>query len=173
MRARTLLMLASLMLMGTITLAQSVTYDFDKTANFAAFRTYAWVLGTPLPDALNHQRITGAVEAQLTLKGLRQVEAGANPDLLIAYHANFERNLQINAWGFGDFRFAGSRSGSARAQQVLVGTLVIDMVDARTRHIVWRGMASDDVDMDAKPERRERNINKAAEKLFKHYPPGR
>jgi hypothetical protein len=172
MRARTILTLASLVLMGTMTLAQSVTYDFDKAANFAAFRTYAWTLGTPVPDALNHQRITGAIDAQMMLKGLRQAEA-ASADLLIAYHTSFDRNLQINAWGFGDFRFAGSRSGSARAQEVLVGTLVVDMVEARTGHIVWRGIASGDVDMDAKPERRDRNINKAAEKLFKHYPPER
>jgi hypothetical protein len=63
------------------------------------------------------------------------------------------------------------RSGTARAEEILVGSLVIDVVDARTRTIVWRGMASKDIDVDASAEKRDKNINKAAEKLFKNYPP--
>jgi hypothetical protein len=52
-----------------------------------------------------------------------------------------------------------------------VGTLAIEIVDAKTRSIVWRGLASADVDANAKPEKREKNINRAAEKLFRNYPP--
>jgi hypothetical protein len=55
----------------------------------------------------------------------------------------------------------------------VVGTLAIDMVDAETRNIVWRGMATQELDAKASPEKREKNINKAAEKIFKNYPAGR
>src|SRR5262245_14452156 len=51
------ILIASVVLMGTITLAQSINYDFDKTANFAGFKTYAWIPGAALPDRLNNERI--------------------------------------------------------------------------------------------------------------------
>ena len=44
-------------------------------------------------------------------------------------------------------------------------------MDASTKAIIWRGMASKDIDVKAKPEKREKNINRTAEKLFKNYPP--
>jgi hypothetical protein len=102
--------------LGTITVAQSVTYDFDRSANFSAFRTYAWVRGTRLDDELNHQRIIRAIDAQLTLKGLAKVDLGSRPDLLVAYHATFDRDLQINA-----FSSVGDRIASAGTSQVARG----------------------------------------------------
>lgn len=170
MRTATLATTASLVLLGTIAFAQSVTYDFDRAANFSRYKTYAWVRGTDLNDELNHRRIVTAVDAQLALDGLSKVEATANPDVLVAYHASFDENLQITgfATGWGP-RFG--RSGTATASEILVGTLVVDVIDADTKNVVWRGTATKELDANAKPEKRDKNINKAAEKLFKNYPP--
>lgn len=171
MRVATFATTACLALLGAIVCAQSVTYDFDRSANFTKFKTYAWVRGTDLSDQLNHQRIVRAVDAQLSARGFSQVEAAANPDVLVAYHASFDRNLEITASGFGGYRLAGPRSGTARVEEIVVGTLAIDMVDRQTRNIVWRGMATKELDAKASPEKKEKNINKAAEKIFKNYPP--
>lgn len=173
MRIATFVTTASLTLLGTIAFAQNVTYDFDKATDFSRFRTYAWVRGTNVNDELNHKRIVNAVDAQLASKGFARVETGANPDVLVAYHASFDSDLQINGFssGWGGYRFAGNRSGSARVEEILIGTLAVDMMDAKTGTIVWRGMATKEVDVKANPGKREKNINKAAEKLFKSYPP--
>lgn len=173
MRIATLATTVSITLLGTIALAQSVTHDFDRTANFSNYRSYAWVRGTSLDDPLNHNRIVRAVDTQMASKGLAIVDATANPDLLVAYHATFDKSLEINglASGWGGYRFGGMRTGTARADEITVGTLVIDLVDAKTRTIVWRGMATKDLDLNAKPEKRDKNIDKAAAKLFQHYPP--
>ena len=175
MRIGTLATAVSLMLLGTITLAQSVTYDFDRAANFASFRTYAWTRGVELSDQLNHARVVQSIERQLGLKGFTRVPASANPDVLVAYHASFDRNLQINGFGsgWGGPRFSGMRSGTATTQEILTETLVVDMIDADAKSIVWRGLASGDVNVAAKPEKRDKNINKAAAKIFKNYPPAR
>jgi hypothetical protein len=172
MRVTTFFSTVSLLLLGTIALAQSVTYDFDGSADFSKFKTYSWARGNPVPDELNHRRIVQAIEAQLTLKGLAKVER--NPDVLVAYHASFDTDLQISAMStsWGPYRWGGG-SGVARATEVLTGTLAIDIVDARTKNIVWRAMASDDLNPNAKPEKRAKNIQKTAEKMFKHYPPKR
>lgn len=175
MELKTLVTVLALALGARAVAAQEVSYDFDKAANFPGFRTYAWAPGHNLDDPLNHKRIVAAVDSQLALKGLRLVAKDQNPDLLVAYHASFGKNLQVSGFsnGWGGYRFAGNRSGSARAEEITIGTLVVDMVETATRNIVWRGTATKEVDTKASPEKREKNINRAAEKLFKNYPPKR
>ena len=162
----------SLTLLDTTGLAQSVSYDFDRSANFSQFRTYAWTRGTELADQLHDTRVVRSIESQLATKGMTKVERDANPDVLVAYHTSFDRNLQINAFGtgWGGPRFGGLRSGTATTQEILTGTLVVDIVDARTNAIAWRGMASGDVNTTAKPEQRDKNINRGVQKMFKNYP---
>ena len=173
MRITTVATVIGLALLGTITLAQNVTYDFDRSAPFARFKTYTWVKGTPVNDALNDKRIVSAIDSQLAAKGFtRAAESGA-ADVLVAYHASFDKNLQINGFssGWGGYRFGGTRTGRATLDEVTVGTIAVDLVDASNKTIVWRGLASGELDPHAKPEKREKNIQKAAARLFKNYPP--
>jgi hypothetical protein len=174
MRIATLLTAACVAWLGATVLASNVTYDYDRTANFSKYRTYAWVRGNPVSDELNHQRIMGAVDAQLSMRGFSMVGSGSNPDVLVAYHAAFDQSLQVNVFGtggWGPYGFGGSRMGSARADKVTVGSLVVDMVDAGAKRIVWRGSASQDLDPRASAEKKDKSINKAVEKMFKNYPP--
>jgi len=165
----------ALMLLAASAHAQDVNYDYDSSADFTKFKTYTWVRGTPVNDELNHRRVVAAVDSQLRVKGLRQVARDSAPDLLVAYHAAFSRSLEVNGLssGFGGFRFGGTRTGTAQVDNIVVGTLIVDLVDAASKSIVWRGIARKEIDVNADPERRERNINKAAEKLFRNYPPKR
>jgi Domain of unknown function (DUF4136) len=164
-----------LSLLGTIALAQSVSYDYDRAANFSSYKTYAWTRGTELTDDLNHARVVRAIDAALVTKGLARVEPSANPDVLVAYHASFDKNLEItgSAHGWGPFDLGGDRWGSARVQPVLVGTLVVDISDARTNASVWRSLASSDIRPTDKPQSRDKKIAKATEKMFRNYPPKR
>jgi Domain of unknown function (DUF4136) len=175
MRLATFATAVSITLLGTIALAQSVTYDFDRSANFSKFKKYAWVRGTEVADELNHARVVRSIESQLASKGLSKVDASANPDVLVAYHASFDKNIRINAYstGWAGPRFGGLQSGTATTQDIVNGTLVVDMIDASSKSIVWRGMASAELNPTAKPDKRDKNINKTAEKLFKQYPPKR
>lgn len=170
-RIATLIGTALLALTSTTASAQEVTYDFDKSADFSKLHSYAWVRGTPVNDDFNHKRIVDAIDKQLAAKGLRMAEGKADVDALVAYHAAFSRNLEINGSGWGGYRFGPARSGSARVEEIVVGTLVVDVIDAKTGTILWRGIATKELDVNASPEKRDKNINKAAEKLFKNYPP--
>jgi hypothetical protein len=173
MRIATFAVTVWLTLLGAIALAQNVTYDYDRAVNFSAYKTYAWTRGTELTDELNHARVVRAIDAALVAKGLAPVKPNANPDVRVAYHASFDKNLEIigSSQGFGPLGLGGDRLGSARVQPVLVGTLVVDISDARTHAIVWRSLASSDIRPTDKPESRERKIVKATEKMFKNYPP--
>jgi hypothetical protein len=172
-RIATLMGTVMVALLGTTASAQEVTYDYDKATDFSRLKTYAWVDGRNLADELNHKRVMDAVDAQMAAKGYTKVEAGASPDVLVAYHAFFGRDLEVSTFssGWGAYRFGPARTGSARVEQIVVGTLAVDLVDAKTKTIVWRGIARKEVDVNASPEKREKNINRAVEKLFKKYPP--
>lgn len=173
MRIATFATCVWLLLIGTMALAQSVTYDYDRTASFSNYKTYAWTRGTDLTDELNHARVVRAIDAALVAKGLARVEPSANPDVLVAYHASFEKNLEISgsAHGWGPFGLGGDRTGSARIEPIVVGTLVVDISDARRTAIVWRSLASSDIRPTDKPESRDKKIAKATDKMFKNFPP--
>jgi hypothetical protein len=172
-----ILICASLVL-GMLASAQTVTYDYDKNTDFSKVKTYAWVRGINLDfDDLTHKRIINAVDGQLASKGLTKVGASENPDVLVAYYALFNKELLVNwfssGWGggFGGFAIDQFRSSSAKAEEEWIGTVVGDMKDAKSASVVWRGIARKEVDVTASPEKRDKTINKAAEKLFKNYPP--
>jgi hypothetical protein len=171
MRIPTLVGLAGLIL-ATHAAAQDVTYDYAKGTDFARLKTYAWTTGHAVNDPLNHQRVMSAIESQLAAKGFIKVEMSANPDALVAYHASFAKNLEVNGFssGWGGYRYGPGQTNRARVEEIVVGTLIVDIVDAKTSTIVWRGIASKDIDVDARPEQRDKQVNKAAEKLFKNYP---
>jgi hypothetical protein len=173
MRNRIMAITIATLLLAAAARAQSVTYDMDRTAPFATFKTYAWVRGTEVADDWNDKRVISAVNMQLALRGMLRVDATQHPDVLVRYHAAFDRKVQISGSASGPFLFPAGRTGTARAEGILVGTLAVDVIEARTKRIVWRGVASKDIDVTADPARREKSINRTAEKLFKKYPAGK
>ena len=54
---------------------------------------------------------------------------------------------------------------------ILVGTLLIDLADANKKELVWRGMGVKEIDVQAKAEKRDKNVTAAVEKILKNYPP--
>ena len=60
---------------------------------------------------------------------------------------------------------------TTQVRDILIGTLVIDMADAKKGQLAWRGMGVKEVDTQAKPEKRDKSINNAVKKIFKNYPP--
>jgi hypothetical protein len=171
MRITLLAGLAGMMVVSSAA-AQDVSWDYAKGTDFTRLKTYAWTAGHPLPDPLNHQRIVGAIEAQLATKGFTKVDPADHPDALVAYHAGLARNFALAEFGsgWGGFHFGGTWTRRARVEEITVGSLVVDIVDAASGTIVWRGTASKDIDLNAKPATRDKQVNRAMKKLFKHYP---
>jgi len=164
-------------LTATPAFAQKTTYDFDKTATFTNYRTYALREGTPTKQSLDDKRIIAAVEAQLAAKGFTRSE---NPDVFVLYHVALDQQQDISSystggaygpygWGYGGGW--GATTTDVRVREIIIGTLAIDMVDAKNKQMVWRGLGTKEIDVNAKPEKREENIGKAVEKIFKNYPP--
>jgi hypothetical protein len=172
MRTGRIITIIALAVLGTVAVAQKTTYDYDRAADFAKFKTYAWVPATEPPkDELNHRRIVAAIEAQMAAKALTKVAVSAEPDVLMTYRTDMKQDVEVSGYSSGRPGFPFGGIGSARARRVPVGKLSIEIVNARTRSTVWRSMAARDVDMGATPEEREKNITNTVEKMFKNYPP--
>ena len=161
-----------------IALAQKTTYDFDRSAPFAQFRTYTTKVGTPTKNELVDKRILAAIEGQLAAKGFTRNDAA--PDVVVLFHMAFDEQQDISTFSsgpaYGGYGYGwgggwGATHTDVRVRQIVVGTLAIDMVDAKTKQMAWRGLGTKEIDTNAKPEKREENINKAVEKIFRNYPP--
>ena len=157
---------------GATALAHDVGYDIDRSAPFAKYRTYTWTVGTPIGDPINDTRITDAVERTLAQKGLARA-ANTPPDLTVAYHVLFGQDLRItgSSTGWAGYGFGGGRFDTARAEKVLVGRLAVEIRDAVTGRVVWRGYTSVDIDANASSDQRERKIGKTVSRLLASLPP--
>jgi hypothetical protein len=157
--------LALAALTAGVVYAQHVTTDSDPAAPFATYKTYAWTPGTASAVSLTEQRIHEGVNAQLQGKGMTQVDS--NPNVFVATHVTTHAVPQVIADGFGPWGFGG---GMATVQTYTEGSLVVDLYDATTRKMVWRGVATATVS--DKPEKNAVKIDKSLAKLFARYPPG-
>ena len=116
-----------------------------------------------------------AIVAQLAAKGLKQVDSGG--DLWVAAHPRLSRETQVNTyntgWGYGYGWYGYGGMATTTVTQIPVGTLLIDLVDAKKKELVWRGVASDTLNTDPNrtAEDREKKLRAVASEMFAGYPP--
>ena len=169
--------LTVLVCLGVAAFAQQVHFDYDRSANFSAYKTYQWVnyQEAQVGDQLMDQEIKRAVDAQLAAKGLRRVESTG--DLLVGYQAAISQEKEFNSlggWG-GPGLWGGPWGGGntrVTTSTIEVGKLVIGLFDPATKQLVWRGAASKTLNISKDPDKNYRNLEKAMAKLFRNYPPG-
>ena len=171
----------AVMLPALVAAQSSTTYDFDRTASFAKYHTYAIKEGATTGDPLIDARIVAALGSQLSLKGLSK--ASASPDVYVLFHMDYDKQKEYSTyspgplyggygWGWGWGWGWGSGISEVRVRDILVGTLTIDIVDAKSNQIAWRGVRTKEVDTDDDPEDRDKAVAKAVAKIMRHYPPG-
>ena len=167
---RTPLLLAALLLAGCSSIDTNV--DYDRAANFASYKTFAFK-DVRTPDSpLRMRRVQSAIERTLASRGF--AKADGTPDLWVVLHTRTHRQTQVTSynsgWGWG-WRWRGPYWNSARVEQIPVGTLMVDLVDTKAKELVWRGSASRIVDADETPKDRDEKVQEAVNKLFDGFPP--
>ena len=147
-------------------LAGKTTTDYDRSANFSAYKTYSWAPSKQAPkDPLWNRRITDSIDRQLAAKGLTKVDGPA--DLTVTFNGELSQTSSIEGFGTGG-RFLGGTVSLDRVTNV-AGTLVVELYDAKASQLVWRGLATETVS--DKSEKNITMLEKDVEKLFKEYPP--
>ncbi len=164
----------------------NVKTDYDKSVNFAQYRTFAFQpgrlvsrLGTPdTNNTLVAGRIQNAVVNQLMAKGLQPVTQ--NPDLVATYVAGAKTRQDIESmgpdpynspyfggpFGFDRGAYFGAGYNEFYTNTYTQGTLILDLIDPHTKKLVWRAYVSGPIDQ---PD--QKTVNNAVSAGLKSFPP--
>ena len=160
--------------------SMSVQTDYAVEADFSQFETFRYQASdrsvatvAPLAD----ERIVAAIRREMIASGLTESESDA--DVIVTYYATVDEQLQfstvytgVNAWGRRGWGGMGVSSASTRATTFQEGTLVIDIIDAETKNLVWRGIGQKVVDQTQdSPEKIQEKLDQIINKIMASFPP--
>jgi len=154
MRLRSGTTLLALALLASLPAAAAkINIDYDQDFDRGKVKTFQWKetdeTSLRTADPLLHSYLVNAIEFHLTERGLREVDA--DPDVYVTYHTSTKEEVRLDTttygYGYGGgwrrWGYVGAPMGTTTVTSYERGTLVIDIWDARTNLIVWRGSATD------------------------------
>jgi hypothetical protein len=154
--------------------ALTVTDDFDPDAEFDRIYTWYWLKDSPAEKAVSEgplgvrefdALVKTNIEAELGKKGLTMVET--NPDIEVAYHVGL-------AGEYGGANWNEEYLAQVKDSEVYKssgGVFIVDIVDARTNRLIWRGTGRGAVNVDPTPEMVKKNVERTVKKILDAYPP--
>ncbi|GAA4392511.1 DUF4136 domain-containing protein [Hymenobacter koreensis] len=159
-----------------------VSSDFDHATNFRAYKTWSWYPDQPTDaeggpakgyNSFFDKRMRTAVEAEMVRKGFTKVEK--SPDVFVAYSARVEDKQRANQTPYGPygypFWYYGYGAALNRPYQVMdykAGNIIIDIVDAKRKELVWRGYGQSQV---GDQTISETEVNRIVAGVLGDYPP--
>ena len=150
--------------------AQDVNVDYDKSVDVSKYKTFSAQVATPWGNPFGEKRAVEEIEKALTAKGWKKTDAAA-ADATVMIHGATEVKKDLNTFysGYGGYRYGGMGSATTTVHEYAVGTMVVDMFDAKTKALIFRGVGSDEIS--SKADKNQQKIAKATEKMFKKFPP--
>ncbi|ATD03410.1 hypothetical protein PTE01_04240 [Pseudoalteromonas tetraodonis GFC] len=162
---------------------QTPDWDYDKSANFSNYKTFAWVENASLTKDTNNYQISGlmekrvrnAVNNQLSQQLGMQLVDVAQADVLVNYHASVDKELEVDSfnvgygarWGYWDTGF----NHDVSAREYEVGTLVIDIINRESNQLIWRGAKDGRLKKKQTPSQREAAIKETVANILSNFPP--
>jgi hypothetical protein len=170
---RNLFLVLSLAALAAGCSSVSTGSDYDESVRFGEYGSFAWV--PPHPDKLIYpmernsildRRIRGAVESVLEEKGYARETK--EPDVLLGYFIKLQEKVDVTSWGYG-YRGHSWHGGGVDVRTWTEGTLVLDVIDAKSKEVVWRGWAIGAVRSPSSPSPEE--VRETIAKVLAEYPP--
>jgi len=172
---KVMFVLIGMIFLASTASAQQVKTDYDRSTNFAQYKTYSWEQ-VKTKDSLDVDRIKSAVNAPLAAKGWTQVDSGGDVSIVAMEITKNEQTLNTfydgfgGGWGFRRFGGGGFGEATTTTDTYKVGTVVVDLFDTKTKQLIWRGSSSDTLSNNS--DKNIKNLDKGVDKMFKHFPPG-
>ena len=169
---KTIKFLSVLFLVATLASCSSVRVnaDYDKKATFTNYKTYAYLKSgidkAEISD-LDKKRILYSIDEVMATKGFIKSE---NPDVLISIFTKERERVDIYqnygfGWGWNPWWGAGYSSVTTTPE----GTLFIDVIDAKTKELVWQGEGSGYLTKNT--NKKDARIKEFVSKILEQYPP--
>jgi len=156
-----------------------VSSEYDKTVDFSRFKTFALFNGEGLTKVLsqaNHDRVLKAVKNEMIKKGF--MEDAAGPDVMVNVNAVFNKTTSVSGNNYYEYGSVyrpytwgpGVSYTNYDVRHYKDGSLIIDVVDASAKKLLWQGMGNKEMDTPAKDP--ETEIPKAVASIMADFPPG-
>ena len=177
------LILLAAALAATPSFAAKPQIQWNTEYDFSSISTFMWqdspvAVSLAQSEPFLHGHIVNAIEFQLTSSGLTEVQG--NADVLVTYYGSVDTEVQLQSnsfgygwggyggpgWGYYGYGGGGPVSTTTRAVEYQRGTLVVDIVDASTNELIWRGTSAE-ISVTDDIEKLQKNITKAIEKMVK------
>lgn len=169
-------------LMASCSPTVKVSSDYDRAATFTGYKTFSMydlkTQGSVSP--INAERIANAIKANMISKGF--TETATNPDIMVNA-LTFVKDKQsvtanTNYYGYGGmyrpygYWGGGMASGTTtyNTYDYKDGSLIIDIVDAKSQKVVWQGTGN--AEIDSAPKNPDEWISNAVAKIMAQFPPG-
>jgi len=158
-----------------------VTHDYDKAVNFSQYKSFlidTFRLNQSISQ-LNQVRTVNAVKADLIKKGLTESNS---PDALVHISVILKDKQSItsntNYYGYGGYyrpyMWGGGMGATGyttyNVQDYKDGSLIIDIVDAKTKNLLWEGIGNKEIDKPLKDP--ETEIPAIVAQILENFPPG-
>jgi Domain of unknown function (DUF4136) len=160
-------LIGTMLLFAADSSAQRVTTYYDRDVTLVQYKTYSWQ-DVSTKDPLDVDRIKNAVNAALAAKGWTQVNSGAEVSILAVemtrteqMHVDYSRPSAGMGWEPGP-------GAPENTETYTKGTLIVDLFDAKTKHLVWRGSLSETLSDNS--DKREKNLDKGVKKMLMGLP---
>lgn len=152
-----------------VMLFADVKTDYNHSTNFGKYRTYSWIK-VQAGNQLWQQRIKNDVDHTLQSKGWREVASGGDAGVT-AFGSTREvptLNTFYNNMG-GGWLWGGFGESTTTEEQTPQGTLVVDIFDMPSKHLIWRSVATNT--LSGNPEKNEKKLSKTVDDMSKNFPP--
>ena len=150
--------------------------DYDHSVNFASYHTFSVMKGNSCGNPLSDQRIAADVTSALTSKGWREVPEGEAQAAVVVHTSTKTKHTYStfydgwNGWGWRRRGWGGFTSATTYEQDYKVGTVVVDIFDAKSKEAIWHGTATGVLSGNA--QENARIDDNAIAKMFASFPPG-
>ncbi|CAM4078637.1 MULTISPECIES: DUF4136 domain-containing protein [Flavobacterium] len=147
-----------------------VNADYDKKAEFGKYKTYAYLKSSidkaEISD-LDKKRILRSIDEEMSAKGFSKSE---NPDMLLSIFTKERERIDVYnnvgfGWGWNPYWGMNSSSVSRTPE----GTLFIDIVDAKTKEMVWQGEGTGYLTKNT--HKKDERTHQFVSKILEQYPP--
>jgi hypothetical protein len=147
--------------------AQTVSVNYNRSQSFSQYHTYAWAPdnANQIQNSILAQQAKSDIDSAMQGKGLQLVQESQNPDLILTASGGLKQQTSYQAWGM---RGIGGGMGGITPEQNVIGTMIIDLYDAKTKSLVWRGIAENTLSNNG--NKNSQMVSKAVAKMFKQWP---
>jgi hypothetical protein len=167
MHARTFVALVAILLLACSTTSMKVEAAAEPGADFASWRTFAWVPEVTGGNVDVDAVVRSEVEARLTERGYELDPT--SPDFLVDYQGVLENRTASESVSSN----RGNRPARARSYEYLEGSIVIEFLDPQATRVLWHGVASDDVPLYGSSRKGGERVPEAVERIISKVPKAR